>query len=272
MSSTSTRATQWIGFVGDLLRQPLTQMPHEAIVDLIRDTFDVTAASYNWAEADGRQGITIHPVDTLEPLAEEFLAWQRGEFVGRHPLVTWHMTVGDPRPSTNARVPLGIVSTRERQPLLQMVKVVECEQQLAINFRLSRHVYHTYVLARGGTDFTDEDLAVAGQIQRVVIGLDRQVCLYRRLAGTDQSRGVEAGLTPRELSVLALLAEGLPTQLIAHRLGCSPRTIYKHLERTYRKLGVRDRVNALRIAQQWNLSSIPAPGCVSVNGSVPANL
>ena len=138
MSSTSTRATQWIGFVGDLLRQPLTQMPHEAIVDLIRDTFDVTAASYNWAEADGRQGIVIHPVDTLEPLAEEFLAWQRGEFVGRHPLITWHQTVGDPRPSTNDRVPRAIVSNRERHPLIQMIKVIGCEQQLAINFRLSR--------------------------------------------------------------------------------------------------------------------------------------
>jgi DNA-binding NarL/FixJ family response regulator len=57
--------------------------------------------------------------------------------------------------------------------------------------------------------------------------------------------------------VLALLAEGLPTQIIAHRLDCSPRTVHKHLERTYRKLGVRDRVNALRIAQQWNVTSLP---------------
>ena len=57
--------------------------------------------------------------------------------------------------------------------------------------------------------------------------------------------------------MLALLAEGLPTQVIAHRLGCSPRTVDKHLERTYRKLGVGDRVNALRIAQQWNLSGLP---------------
>ena len=217
----------------------------------------MTAASYNWAEADGRQGIIIHPADTLEPLAEEFLAWQRGEFVGRHPLITWHMTVGDSRPSTNDRVPRGIVSDRERQPLIDLQKTIGCEQQLAINFRLSRCVYHSYVLARSGTDFTDEDLAVAGQIQRMVIGLDRQVGLYRRLTGSDPCRGVDAGLTPRELSVLALLAEGLPTQIIAHRLGCSPRTIYKHLERTYRKLGVSDRINALRIAQQWNLPNLP---------------
>ena len=269
MSTTSTRATQWIGFVGDLLRQPLTEMPHEAIVDQLRDTFEVTAASYNWAEADGRQGIVIHPVDTLEPLAEEFLAWQRGELVGRHPLITWHLTVGDPRPSTNDRVPRAVVSNREREPLIHLVRLIGCEQQLAINFRLSRCVYHSYVLARSGSDFTDEDLAVAGQVQRVVIGLDRQVGLFRRLNGSDQA--VDVGLTPRELSVLALLAEGFSTQAIARRLACSPRTVYKHLERAYRKLGVRDRVNALRITQQWNLAPPSARRLASPNGRVPAD-
>jgi DNA-binding CsgD family transcriptional regulator len=269
MSTTSTRAAEWIGFVGDLLRQPLTEMPHVAIVDQLRDTFEVTAASYNWAEADGRQGIVIHPADTLEPLAEEFLAWQRGEILGRHPLITWHLTVGDPRPSTNDRVPRAVVSTRERQPLIHLVRTIGCEQQLAINFRLSRCVYHCYVLARSGSDFTDEDLAVAGQIQRVVIGLDRQVGLFRQLNGIDQI--VDVGLTPRELSVLALLAEGLTTQAISRRLACSPRTVYKHLERAYRKLGVRDRVNALRIAQQWNLTPPPARCSESPNGRVPAD-
>ena len=79
MSTTAVRAMQWIGFVGDLLRQLLTRMPHQAVVDQLRQTFDVTAASYNWAEADGSQGIFIRPCDTLAPLAEEFLAWQRGE-------------------------------------------------------------------------------------------------------------------------------------------------------------------------------------------------
>ena len=61
MSSTAMRATQWIGFVGDLLRQPLTQMPHEAIVDLIRDTFEVTAASYNWAEPTAARASSSTP-------------------------------------------------------------------------------------------------------------------------------------------------------------------------------------------------------------------
>ena len=252
-----SRALPWLGFVGDLLQQPLTAMPHDQIIDLLRGTFDITAASYNWAEADGRSGINIHPVDTLVPLAEEFLAWQRGEFVGQHPLITWHSTVGGASPFTNERVPRGVVSNRARQPLIQMIKIIGCEHQLAINVRLGRNLYHSYVLARSGADFTDVDLAVASQIQRVVIGLDRQVAAYRRLTATDRDLAVEAGLTPRELNVLSLLAQGMSSQQIAHRLHCSPRTIHKHLERTYRKLGVRDRVNALRVADQWNLTGVP---------------
>jgi DNA-binding CsgD family transcriptional regulator len=253
-TASGRRALPWLGFVGDLLQQPLTAMPHDLIIELLRDTFDLTAASYSWAEADGRLGINIHPVDTLAPLADEFLAWQRGEFVGEHPLITWHRTVGGATPFTNERVPRAVVSNRSRQPLIQMIKIVGCEHQLAINVRLGRNVYHSYVLARSGTDFADVDLAVASQIQRVVIGLDRQVTSYRRLTASDRDLGVDAGLTPRELSVLSLLAHGLSTQQIAHRLLCSPRTVHKHLERTYRKLGVRDRVNALRIADQWNLA------------------
>lgn len=257
MSTTAVRAMQWIGFVGDLLRQPLTRMPHQAVVDQLRQTFDVTAASYNWAEADGSQGIFIRPCDTLAPLAEEFLAWQRGEFVGRHPLITWHQTVGGSLPWTNERVPLAVVSGRERQPLIALQKTIGCEHQLAINYRLGRHVYHSYVMTRAGTDFTDEDLAVAGQIQRAVIGLDHQVVAYQELHGTTKARGVEAGLTPRELCILNLVAEGLATATIARRLVCSPRTVSKHLERIYRKLGVGDRVNALRVARHWEVITQP---------------
>jgi DNA-binding CsgD family transcriptional regulator len=257
-TTSARRALPWLGFVGDLLQQPLTSMPHDLIIGLLRDTFDVTAVSYNWAEADGSLGIDIQPADTLAPRAEEFLAWQRGEFVGEHPLIAWHRTVGGLPPYTNERVPRGIVSDRARQPLIQMLEDVGCEHQLAINFRLGRSLYRNYVLARSGTDFSDLDLAVASQIQRVVIGLDRQIATYRRLTASNRGVAVDAGLTPRELCVLSLLSRGLSTQQIAHRLRCSPRTIHKHLERTYRKLGVRDRVNALRVADQWNLAGAPA--------------
>lgn len=53
-------------------------------------------------------------------------------------------------------------------------------------------------------------------------------------------------LTPREQEVLALVAEGLSNQQVARRLGIRPRTVEKHLEHAYLKLGVDNRTAAVR--------------------------
>jgi DNA-binding CsgD family transcriptional regulator len=52
-------------------------------------------------------------------------------------------------------------------------------------------------------------------------------------------------LTVRQRQVLSLVADGLTDVAIAHRLGCSPRTVDKHLEHVYRKLGVSCRTAAI---------------------------
>ena len=49
--------------------------------------------------------------------------------------------------------------------------------------------------------------------------------------------------------MLQLLCDGLSTRQAARRLACSPRTVEKHLQHVYRKLEVRDRVNAMRVAR-----------------------
>jgi DNA-binding CsgD family transcriptional regulator len=51
-------------------------------------------------------------------------------------------------------------------------------------------------------------------------------------------------LTERELDVLQLIALGLTSTSIARRCGISVRTVHKHLEHIYDKLGCRDRVSA----------------------------
>ncbi len=55
-------------------------------------------------------------------------------------------------------------------------------------------------------------------------------------------------LTGREVEVLQLLSEGLTLHQVARRLRISPRTVETHVRKTYRKLGVHNRVQALREA------------------------
>ncbi|WP_214323724.1 LuxR C-terminal-related transcriptional regulator [Nonomuraea sediminis] len=52
-------------------------------------------------------------------------------------------------------------------------------------------------------------------------------------------------LTNRELAVLDLMTKGLISTAIAHRLGISARTVGKHIENIYRKLGTNDRVSTV---------------------------
>jgi DNA-binding CsgD family transcriptional regulator len=58
----------------------------------------------------------------------------------------------------------------------------------------------------------------------------------------------ELGLTTSEGEVLSWLSKGKTNRDIAQNLGLSPRTVDKHLEQIYAKLGVENRTAAAAIA------------------------
>jgi DNA-binding NarL/FixJ family response regulator len=60
-------------------------------------------------------------------------------------------------------------------------------------------------------------------------------------------------LTPRELEVLTLLAEGLPNKLIGRRLKISSGTIKVHISNIFRALHVSNRLQAVLLARALNL-------------------
>ncbi len=75
--------------------------------------------------------------------------------------------------------------------------------------------------------------------------------LLRRIAAAPdpaQRRLSVAALTPRETEVLSWLAKGKTNRDIADILGMSPRTVNKHLEHIFEKLGVETRTAAAAIA------------------------
>jgi DNA-binding NarL/FixJ family response regulator len=67
-------------------------------------------------------------------------------------------------------------------------------------------------------------------------------------AGTPQEFSRDLGLTSREGEVLSWLSKGKTNRDIAQILGLSPRTVDKHLEQIYSKLGVENRTAAAAIA------------------------
>jgi HD-GYP domain-containing protein (c-di-GMP phosphodiesterase class II) len=62
-----------------------------------------------------------------------------------------------------------------------------------------------------------------------------------------------AGLTPREIEVLRLLARGRTTKQIAQDLGISRKTVANHVEHIYTKLGVTNRALASLVAAKHGL-------------------
>jgi DNA-binding CsgD family transcriptional regulator len=69
----------------------------------------------------------------------------------------------------------------------------------------------------------------------------------------DQARLRERGLTPRELEILALIAEGLSNREIAERLFVSENTVKTHSGRLFDKLGARRRTQAVQIGKAERL-------------------
>jgi DNA-binding NarL/FixJ family response regulator len=88
-------------------------------------------------------------------------------------------------------------------------------------------------VARGERVFTrDQERAAVAELGR----LARQA---RAVSGAQST------LTDREIEILGLVGIGLTVKQVGSRLRLSPRTIETHLSKLYRKLGARNRVQAL---------------------------
>lgn len=77
------------------------------------------------------------------------------------------------------------------------------------------------------------------------------------LAAAGQAKGKRrhgpAGLTPREIEVLLLIARGASTRQVAKHLGVSPKTAATHIERIYTKTGATTRSAATLFALRHDL-------------------
>ena len=74
--------------------------------------------------------------------------------------------------------------------------------------------------------------------------------------GSPPNEWIDEELTPREIEVLELLAEGLPNKAISTRLKISDQTVKFHVASIIGKLGAANRTEAVRLAVQRGLVSL----------------
>jgi DNA-binding NarL/FixJ family response regulator len=90
---------------------------------------------------------------------------------------------------------------------------------------------------------------------RGLVALEGALASWLRPPAPARAADVE-GLTPREVEVLALLAEALPNKVIAQRLGVSERTAKFHVESILGKLGAESRSEAIVIAARRGMVTL----------------
>jgi two-component system nitrate/nitrite response regulator NarL len=122
---------------------------------------------------------------------------------------------------------------------------------------LSAHIESDVVygaLARGAAGYLSKEVereAICDAVLAVangetVLSPDVQSNLATAIRHRDAPE--RAVLTPRELAVLSLVAEGLSTPQIAARLHVASATVKTHLQSIYHKLDVPDRTSAVAVA------------------------
>jgi DNA-binding NarL/FixJ family response regulator len=130
-------------------------------------------------------------------------------------------------------------------------------------FDLDEYVYDALCAGASGfllKDVTAERLfdavrvVAAGQALLAPAVTRRLIGEFARLRPRPPQRAAElAALTPREIGVLRLIAEGLSNLEIADRLVISEETVKTHVSRVLNKLGLRDRTQAVVTAYESGL-------------------
>ena len=135
------------------------------------------------------------------------------------------------------------------------------EYQIAFVVDVSPPLYVGVALSRRERDFTDSERTLLDRARPYLIGIYRTAIAYSNLLAEMHAREqddpqlerlLRQGLTTREAEVVARVARGQSNKDIAADLNVSDRTIGKHLQRCYRKLGATNRSHAAAIA--WDLA------------------
>jgi len=129
-------------------------------------------------------------------------------------------------------------------------------------FDLDDYVYDALQAGASGFLLKDVPAETLFEAVRVIAGGEallapaitrRLIAEFARLRPRQVRPDSLAELTPREAEILGLVAEGLSNREIADRLVLSDETVKTHVSHVLRKLGLRDRAQAVVVAYETGL-------------------
>jgi DNA-binding CsgD family transcriptional regulator len=258
VARTVTCSASWLDLVGDILtgQAGARPFPHERVAELLRESFSAACCSYNVVDRTWVDHIAgCWPVGYLPS------APPSGRLVDAttQPLLRWYSITRSSAPQVLGRVPRAIAPPEMVEEWTAFARPFGITHQLAMPLVMNGGV-EAYVLGRPDDDFDDDDLDLAGLVLPALSALFRQRAVLEAVSPARYDPARSLGLTERELAVLTLLGDGLTADAMARRLRTSPRTVHKHLEHLYRKLGVRDRLMAVQRARDAGILAVPGAG------------
>jgi DNA-binding CsgD family transcriptional regulator len=240
----------WLDLVTELLQEPIVALPEERIATQLCDTFGAVGCAFHSREDGGWPVQRIWPPDRYAPAAvAEMNHWAVHRAPRAHPVLRYYLATGDAAVKQVADIPAVFAPRRVVDAWYEVGREWGVPAQLAVPVHFAATGHRAFVIGREDA-FAAVEMALARRLQRLIVALDRHVGVLAHAMGASADAAAAVALTARELAVLSLVAEGLTSAAVARRLLIAERTVHKHLERIYAKLGVGDRVSAVLRAQR----------------------
>jgi DNA-binding CsgD family transcriptional regulator len=190
-------------------------------------------ASFNVIVTAARTALrpAVDPPDAYFPHSHEIL----GAYAHQNPLI---------RAARPEALRLSDFLTRRQLHRLDLYNLLygptSVEYQMAFTLPAPAGQVIGFAFNRGRRDFSERDRIVLDAVRPFVARAYERVTIP-----SPRLRTSELGLTRRQAEVLRHLAAGFSNAQIARRLAVSERTVAKHLENVYARLGVTSRTAAV---------------------------
>jgi DNA-binding CsgD family transcriptional regulator len=251
---------RWIDLAADLLSRPAGNDPMFDVCDELALCYDAReVATMDYSETRARIGAYHLDLDPRPYVPD----------VGNHPLAMYYRSTHDPR--TRALEDAGRFSRDPRsRAIIRRLRDEDLTDCVFLPLPARPDMEHRWLGVASSDALGSAARDELERVRPLIRAIDAQTAVladHLRPSQWDPQSAESAGLTTRELAILALIARGLTAVAIAYQLHISARTVSKHQQNIYRKLEVHDRLTAVINAQ--DLGILPAPASEALRSSVP---